>query len=252
MKYFIKNRKYSWIPDVPDQRDFIYAAVMRRLRTLPSKVDLRQACSPVEDQSRLGSCTANALVGLLEFIDRKDGNLYIDQSRLFVYYNERLIEHRVKEDSGAMIRDGIKSLKKYGSCPESKWPYIIEKFAVKPSKDSYELAKKHTITSYHRLNTLNEMKTCLASGYPFVFGFSVYESFESRQIAQSGKLNMPKPDERKLGGHAVMAVGYVESEKRFIVRNSWGDNWGLKGYFTIPYDYLASRNLSDDLWVVIK
>ena len=94
------------------------------------------------------------------------------------------------------------------------------------------------------------MRICLAEGFPFVFGFTVYESFESQQVSKTGKVYMPKKNEKVLGGHAVLAVGYNDKDKRFTVRNSWGTGWGMKGYFTMPYDYLASRYLSDDFWTI--
>lgn len=244
------KRSYGWIPDIPDQRDFLYRAIMRPSALLPEKVDLRTYCSPVEDQGRLGSCTAQALAGALEFLDVKNGDGYTDQSRLFIYYNERVIEGRPKEDSGAMLRDGIKSLVRWGSCPERDWPYTISAFAAKPSTAAYNKAKKHTITSYHRILSSDEMHSCLAEGYPFVFGFSVYEGFESPEVAQTGIVNIPKQGERQLGGHAVMAVGYDDRAKRFLVRNSWGTGWGIKGYFTMPYMYLSSSMLSDDFWTI--
>jgi len=246
------KRTFGWLPDIPDQRDFLYSKIMKVPKTLPVNVDLRKQCPAVEDQGELGSCTANALAGSLEFLDNSDTDGYIDQSRLFIYYNERLIEKKVSEDSGAMLRDGIKSLVSWGSCPEKIWPYNPSDFAKKPSTKCYAAAKKHCITSYHRLDTLDEMKVCLASGYPFVFGFAVYESFQTTTVARTGKAPMPKPSEHMLGGHAVAAVGYNDTQKRFIVRNSWGADWGMNGYFTMPYEYLASRNLSDDFWVIKK
>jgi C1A family cysteine protease len=241
---------YGWLPDLPDHRDLVYAQIARPLAVLPPSVDLRPTCAPVEDQGQLGSCTANALVGALEFLEIKDGMKLVDLSRLFIYYDERVIEHTVKSDSGAQIRDGIKTLAKQGVCPEKEWPYNIARFTVKPSAKCYKDALRHQITSYNRILTLDEMRNCLAAGYPFVFGFTVYESFESQQVAQTGIVNMPQPGEKVLGGHAVVGVGYNDAESRFIVRNSWGTTWGQKGYFTIPYDYLNDRNLSDDFWTI--
>jgi C1A family cysteine protease len=244
------KRGYGWVPDLPDHRDIMYSAVRKVPAELPAKVDLRAQCSPVEDQGQLGSCTGNALAGALEFLEKKDGVPFKDVSRLFIYYNERVIEHSVKSDSGAMIRDGIKTLAKQGACSEKSWPYLISKFSVKPTAACYKEAGQHQITSYQRIEVLDEMRTCLADGYPFVFGFTVYESFESQQVANTGAVQMPKSSEKVVGGHAVLAVGYDDKEKRFIVRNSWGANWGIKGYFTMPYAYLADRNLSDDLWTI--
>ena len=243
---------YGWIPDLPDQRDHLYAAVHAAPKKLPAKVDLRKTCSAIEDQGQLGSCTANALVGALEFLERKQTQPVTNLSRLFVYYNERVIEHSVKTDAGAMLRDGIKTLAKQGVCTEKLWPYAIKKFAAKPTAACYAQATAHTISSYQRLSTLADMRACLASGYPFVFGFTVYESFESQTVANTGVVNLPKQSERVVGGHAVCAVGYDDAKQRFIVRNSWGTGWGQQGYFTMPYAYLADRNLSDDFWTVRK
>jgi C1A family cysteine protease len=246
----IRKVVYGWLPDIPDNRDHLYGAVSKIPAKLPAKADLRSGCSKVEDQKELGSCTANALAGALEFLMKKDNLKFNDMSRLFIYYNERVIEHSVKTDSGAMIRDGIKTLAKQGACLEKSWPYVIAKFAAKPPKTCYLEALDYQILSYARINTVDEMRACLASGYPLVFGFAVYESFETQQVAKSGIVDMPKTNEKMLGGHAVLAVGYDDAAKRFIVRNSWGTNWGMQGYFTMPYDYLANRNLSDDIWTI--
>jgi len=247
-------QKYGWIPDLPDKRDHAYAAPHATLLKLPDTVDLRSQCPPVYDQGQLGSCTANAIAGAVQFDRTKQADKpdFIP-SRLFIYYNERVIEHTVSEDSGAMIRDGIKSIAKLGVCSETPdWPYDISKFTQKPPKRAFTDAKKFKAVTYSRLvNTqLPQLQGCLASGYPFVFGFSVYESFESQEVARTGTVNMPEPGEKLLGGHAVLAVGYDESAKRFLVRNSWGEGWGVNGYFTMPYEYLTDNNLADDFWTV--
>jgi C1A family cysteine protease len=244
------NAWYGWTPDRPDQRDRLYAAIAAPPKKLPPSADLRPLCSPVEDQGQLGSCTANALAGSLEFLEKKAGQVPADLSRLFIYYNEREMEGTINDDAGAAIRDGVKSLVNIGVCAEEQWPYAVSKFTQKPPAACYKSAVAHQVLSYHRILSLMEMKSCLAEGYPFVFGFTVYESFESATVAKSGKLSLPKKKEKSMGGHAVMAVGYDDKTKRFIVRNSWGTDWGMGGYFTMPYDYASDRNLSDDFWTL--
>ena len=241
---------YGWTPDLPDQRDRLYSAIAAPPARLPAVVDLRPHCSAIENQGRLGSCTANALVGGLEFLEQKAGRTATELSRLFVYYNERVLAGTVPNDSGAMLRDGVKSLVKQGVCSEANWPYTLSRFADKPTAACYREGLRHQLTSYHRILTLQEMKSCLAEGFPFVFGFTAYESFESDTVAKTGRVNLPKPTERPLGGHAVLAVGYDDAAGRFLVRNSWGAGWGMKGYCTLPYEYLDRRNLADDFWTL--
>ncbi len=244
------NAWYGWVPDRPDYRDRLYSAIAAPPKKLPAKVDLRDGCSKVENQGQLGSCTANALAGNLEFLEKKAGKRATNLSRLFIYYNERAMEGTINEDAGAAIRDGVKSLVHLGVCSESKWPYKIAQFASKPSPACYKQATSHEVTSYQRVIGLRQMKQCLAEGFPFVFGFSVYEGFESDAVAKTGKLDLPKPKEKQLGGHAVCAVGYDDSASRLLVRNSWGTDWGMKGYFTMPYDYASNSNLADDFWTI--
>jgi len=247
-----KIARYGWIRDLPDQRDHLYAAPREVLLNLPPSVDLRPKCPAVYDQGQLGSCTANAIAAALEFdqMKEKQANIFVP-SRLFIYYNERKMEGTVNEDSGGQIRDGIKSVANQGDCPEDLWPYDITKFAVQPPQQCYQQALKFEAVQYQRLSQIsNQLKGCLASGYPFVFGFAVYESFESQQVAQTGHAPMPAPTEASIGGHAVMAVGYDDSQNWFIVRNSWGIGWGMKGYFTLPYAYLLEQNLASDFWTI--
>jgi C1A family cysteine protease len=243
---------YGWNRDLPDGRDFMYGAPAEVVRQLPKSVDLRPGCPPVYDQGQLGSCTANAIGGALEFaqIKEKQANPFTP-SRLFIYYNERVIEHTVDSDSGAQIRDGVKSVHKLGAPPETDWPYDINKFSQKPPEQAFTDAKNYQAILYQRLTpTLGQLKGCLASGFPFVFGFTVYESFESQEVANTGHVGMPLSGEKQLGGHAVLCVGYQDSSQTFIVRNSWGAAWGIKGYFTMPYPYLLQGTLASDFWTI--
>jgi C1A family cysteine protease len=219
---------------------------------LPSSVDLTPKCSLVDDQGQLGSCTANALVGALEYLQNKTTGKYLELSRLFIYYNERMIEGDVSQDNGAQIRDGVKSLVKYGVPPEAEWAYNIALFAQKPPVLCYTDALKNVITQYQRVNTLYNKKHCLAQGFPFVLGFTVYDYFESDEMAKTGILKMPQPNEECLGGHAVCAVGYDDKKQMFKIRNSWGTTWGLGGYFWMPYAYVNNPNLCDDCWTITK
>jgi C1A family cysteine protease len=246
-----KIARYGWIPDQPDQRDHMYAAPPQFLAALPPSADLRSQCPPVYDQGQLGSCTANAIGAAVEFDRLKQKLSDFVPSRLFIYYNERVIEGTVRSDSGAQIRDGIKTVASQGVCPETDWPYDITKFEQKPPAKAYTDAMSDRAVSYQSLiQDPTQMKGCLASGYPFVFGFTVYESFEGPAVAQSGHAPMPSPSERAIGGHAVMAIGYDDSNQWFVVRNSWGPSWGLKGYFTLPYAYLIQTSLSSDFWTI--
>src|SRR5579859_693009 len=174
-------RKFGWVPDLPDQRDYLYSVSLEHLQTLPPQVDLRPGCPPVYDQGQLGSCTANAIAAALQFDELKQKETSpFEPSRLFIYYNERVIENTVSSDSGAMIRDGIKSVGSTGYCPETEWPYDITKFADQPPAACYRDAKKYKAVKYQRvLQSLSQMKGCLAAGTPFVAGFSVYESIQT-------------------------------------------------------------------------
>jgi len=242
--------KYGWRPDLPDVRDLKYESVTAKL--LPQKTSLRRYCSPIEDQGQLGSCTGNALVGCLELLERMDGKPQIDLSRLFCYYNARLLEGTTQEDSGATIRDVVKGAVKYGVCAEQIWRYDIAQFALRPSKETYSQAKRNLITEYRRVTGLTAMKTAIASGYALIIGISIYDSFESQEVARTGIVPMPGVEETLLGGHAVAVIGYNDATKRFECRNSWGTGWGDAGYFTIPYAYLTNDDLAADCWCIIR
>ena len=249
------TQRYGWVRDLPDRRDLMYAAPAQVSAALPDSVDLRSGFPPCYDQGELGSCTANAIAAALEFVEAKEGaSSPVMPSRLFIYFNERAMEGTVGSDSGAQIRDGIKSVVKQGYCSEDDWPYDISQFAVKPPDQCYQKALSDCVSQYLRLphQNLDVLRTCLASGYAFVFGFTVYESFESKEVAGSGIVPMPQPSEAVLGGHAVVAVGYDMATQRFLCRNSWSKSWATDGYFTMPFAYLTDGSLASDFWTIRK
>jgi C1A family cysteine protease len=242
---------YGWVRDLPDHRDHLYLAPRAVLTELPPAVDLRRLCSPVYDQGKLGSCTANALAGAYAVALRVQRLKVFDASRLFIYYNERAMEGTVGVDAGGQLRDGIKSLNKDGACPEPLWPYKIAAFATKPPATAYSAAHQHQLLGYQRvLQTLTQLRGCLAEGRPFVLGFAVYEGFEAPDVARTGLGALPQPQERRIGGHAVVCVGYDDATHRFLLRNSWGSKWGLAGYFSLPYAYLLDPGLAADFWTL--
>ena len=257
----IQIKRLGWHPDLPDHRDFTYAAPMNVMASLPKSIDLRPNCPPVYDQGQIGSCTANAIAGAIQFDQMKQKTQDFVPSRLFIYYNERAIEHTIALDHGAQIRDGIKSVNNLGVCPETLWPYADDHpanegdpcatctYAKKPSAAAYTEALKHKVTNYSRIaRNLSLMKGCLASGFPFVFGFTCYDNlpFDSKD----GVIPMPGPSNQVIGGHAVLAVGYDDDKSAFIFRNSWNTTWGVKGYGFMPYQYLLNADLSDDFWSI--
>jgi C1A family cysteine protease len=173
-------------------------------------------------------------------------------SRLYIYYNERKLQGTINEDSGATIREGAKTLATQGACFEINWPYVESQFTVEPDFGCYVQGKQFKTTSYHRLDNtkLEELLSCLAEGFTFVFGFTVFDSMESRTVAQTGILSMPNSSDKVLGGHAVVAVGYDLNTRYFLIRNSWGPDWGQKGCVWMPFDYLTNADLADDFWTL--
>jgi C1A family cysteine protease len=231
---------YGWIPDKVDTRDLKYAVSQPVTKQLPPKVDLRPQLPPVYAQGQIGSCTAQSICAAFHFCQRKAKLYDFAPSRLFTYYTTRDLEGTVNEDSGAMLRNTIKAINKFGACPESIWPYDVNKFMVKPTPTCYDTASRHTALSYYQVSqNLNQMKGCLAEGYPFAFGMTVFASFESDELAKTGIVQLPTAEQQPIGGHAVLVVGYEDSQQRFMVRNSWGSDWGMSGYFTLPYAYIT-------------
>ncbi|CAF3895127.1 unnamed protein product [Rotaria sordida] len=224
---------------------------------LPHKVDLRPWMTTIEDQSDVNSCTANAMAGAYEYLNYKATNRKLDVSRLFIYYNARikdLDENERVTDEGSSIPATIESMEGLGVCLESLWPYSIKKVNVKPKKQCYEAAEEYTITEALEVDIdINEMKSCLAQGFPIIIGLNLYSSFD--KAMEKGIVPMPIKEEisrSKHGSHALLASGYSDKSQAFIVRNSWGEEWGDKGYCYVPYDYMTNKGLCNDAWTVKK
>jgi len=240
------------VRDRPDSRDHIYVPPAGVLKNLPPSVDLRKHFPPVYNQEQINSCTANAIAGAMEFDAKKQGMEEVfTPSRLFIYYNERLMEGTEGKDVGAAIRDGIKSIVKQGDCPEHHWPYDSKLVTQKPHDGCYSQARSFKAIEYQKIGRdLDHIRACLASGYPFVFGIRVFTSFQGNAVRDSGHLKMPRKGEKTIGLHAVVACGYDDKNRWFIVRNSWGSGWGMKGYYTMPYEYLMDSKISHDFWTI--
>jgi C1A family cysteine protease len=270
----------GWIPDFPDFRDYTVeqdeiksalkkVGVAKPLKAPPAFVDLRQWCSPIEDQSDLGSCTAHAGVGLVEYFERRAFGNHIDASRLFLYKVTRNLM-RVKGDTGAYLRTTMGALTLFGVPPEEYYKYAISDYDKEPPAFCYAFAQNYQAISYYRLDPpgtapgvlLQQIKSQLAAGLPAMFGFTVYKSIE--QASSSGKIPFPVKADKVAGGHAIDAVGYddsikiknlapdgVETTGALLIRNSWGTGWGNGGYGWLPYEYVL-QGLADDWWCLIK
>lgn len=253
-----KIKRYGWRPDTPDFRDKVYSLPKSPVKLETTHNREKYIMPEVFDQGNLGSCTGNGINSVVAFlclnghVKNRASEKAIPFSRLFTYYNERVIEGTVNEDAGAEIRDGIKTLAQLGVCSEKKHPYLISKFTKKPNKTSYTEALRFKALEYVRLNNadLYQLVDCLAKGFPIVFGFAVYESFESRKVETTGIVPMPRPTESLLGGHCVYAIDYDFEMGGFWCVNSWGKGWGVGGQFFMPTPYITNPNLADDFWTI--
>lgn len=248
------KRVYNQIRDIPDSRDFLFENIVKSKEILPSFVDLRSnsKAPAILDQLQLGSCTANGASNALRYLLRKDKLPEFQPSRLYIYYFTRVLHGTVNSDSGASIRNTVKSVKQYGTCTEKELPYDITKFTEKPSDALIESAKSHIepFAYYSVRNNTEALKNAVYNGFPVIFGFEVYTSFESKTVAKTGIVPMPKAGECFLGGHCVIILGYRDSSQVFICMNSWGSNWGDKGFFYLPYEFV--KRYAWDFWTVNK
>lgn len=290
----IEKLGMGWLPDYPDFRDYSVEQdeVAPQLKLLgqkdslktmlkkvgvaepakatrPPSVDLRAWCSPIENQGSLGSCTANAGVGTVEYFERRAFGKHIDASRLFLYKTTRNMLHWTG-DTGAFLRTTMGALVLFGVPPEEYWPYVIADFDKEPSAFCYAFAQSYQAITYYRLDPpatpkdvlLGRIKLYLSAGFPLMFGFTVYESIS--QAAKTGKIPYPTSGEKILGGHAVVAIGYddkmkikntnpgaVETGGALLIRNSWGTGWGDAGYGWLPYEYVL-KGLAIDWWSLLK
>jgi C1A family cysteine protease len=240
------KRVFNLIIKRIDPKKLNYGPIkIKAVKGLPPVVDLRPGMPPVYDQGDLGSCTAQAFCGSYQYLTQFYG------SRLFLYYNERKIEHTVPYDSGAYLIDGVKSLEKNGLCSDSSWPYIVNKFAIEPPKDCYVTALAHkVIKCYNVPQNLKSMKEYLNEGFPFAVGIKVYSEFESDAVEKTGIVPIPTANSKLIGGHAVLICGYNDLKKQWLFRNSWGDTWGDNGYGYLPYNHLISPSLCTELWCI--
>lgn len=262
-------RRFGWLPDPFDHRDLTpasstvkgaFAATAKRSdarikqtppKTTPKKVDLSPNCPRVEDQGQIGSCTAQAVVGLLEYLWKQAYGRQVDASRMFLYKATRNLLGWTG-DTGAFVRTAIKASKLFGACPEEYWPYEEDRFDEEPTAFCYSFAQNYRSLVYYRLREdVKSLKASLAQGIPFAFGFTCFESIDDDEVFETGEIPFPKKDEPSVGGHAIVAVGYDDDKRTFKFRNSWGRDWGKNGYGFLPYKYFDA-GLADDCWCILK
>jgi C1A family cysteine protease len=245
--------RYGALRDQQDIRDLHLATLGLHIPILPPMIDYRPSAPPIVDQGNLGSCTANAIPHGAVLAHALKGTSVAEypRSRLWLYWNERWMEHAVKQDVGAMPRDGLRILRKVGVPDEQDWPYDVTKFAVHPP-ELLQDAANCKIGSFYRCHGMLELKQALVAKHPVVMGFSVPQSFEGPDVAQTGVMPMPAPDEPTVGGHCVCVDGYDDAQGALIIANSWSTGWGDQGYFYMPYDFVNPKlGYVWDLWAVV-
>jgi C1A family cysteine protease len=254
----ITNSRFGWRPELPDHRDYKYSARRTKLQPIQTvKLWLKNVLPFRRDQLRIGSCTGFGIAFILSFLVQNKQyqappKIKMPFSPLFIYWNERASEGTINEDSGAFIRDGVKSVADFGCCSDNAWPYIQHIFKRKPSRQAYQEALDYQSIEYWRLDNTNkqELVNCLLEGYPIVHGFTVYSDFDTDRVAATGIVNLPTANEYILGGHCTVIIGYDVDLDVFYCANSWGEDWGMVGIYTIPAAYLCDPNLADDFWTI--
>jgi len=246
------KRKYGFNRDKKDSRDKLFSISQKYvIDPLPRQVDLRNFYPPCLDQKSLGTCVLYSGVKAMQYLQMREWKTEtVNLSVLFAYYNTRKDSGYLGSDSGASIRDALKSLANYGTCLDSLWPYQVEKFNDEPPLQAYEEAQKHKISRYERLVGIEDMLQCLAEGYPFLFGVDLFESFGSQENSKSGFMPIPKWGEKKLGGHCMKMVAYDLDNRIFTYSNHYGSDYGKNGFGTTSFDYI--EKYCKDAWVIIQ
>ena len=260
----MKKYTLGWLPDYPDHRDYLAdsekgkkyiketTAKLKIKKSVLSgnPVDLRSYFTPIENQEDIGSCTAQAAAGLVEYVELNQFDEYLDVSRLFLYKVTRKLLG-LTGDTGAYVRTTLKALRLFGTVPETYYPYDTPHYDEEPPAFCYSFARNYQILNYYRLQDLNEIKNVLNQGLPVAFGFTVFRSMFTPDVEETGIIPFPADNDSVAGGHAVVAAGYDDGKKRVLIRNSWGTEWGEEGYGYMPYEYFE-RGLTRDYWVLVK
>ena len=232
--------------------DWHYRPRSSIVRRLPAVVDLRRHCPPVYDQLHLNSCSANAIAAALRYNELKEGRSHVSSpSRLFIYYNERVLAGVVGTNCAVPLRDGFRTISRVGACPEALWPYLVRRFRRHPAPRCYRASQLHRAIAYYRIRrAVSQLRACLAEGFPFVMALAVHQSMMGRQVRRTGIVPVPTRRDPVRGGHAVLAVGYDHARRLITFRNSWGAAWGDGGYGYLPYAFFNSPSLTWDFWTM--